>query len=133
MFKIDGVSGILILSGSLDADTDTGGVAYYSVVVKAVDNGATPQEIQATQKIQLGGVNDNAPVFNNTDFEVFVSEDASANDIVIELTVTDADGESVTLSASGGDDTVFGINGNNIVVLDTLDFETQTCYYLDIR
>ncbi|XP_071116137.1 protocadherin Fat 4-like [Haliotis cracherodii] len=132
LFKIDGMSGILILSGSLDADTDTGGVAYYSVVVKAVDNGATPQEIQATQKIQLGGVNDNAPVFNNTDFEVFVSEDASVNDIVFELTVTDADGDSVTLSASGGDDTVFGINGNNIVVLATLDFETQTCYYLDI-
>ncbi|XP_046583144.1 protocadherin Fat 4-like [Haliotis rubra] len=132
IFTIDGDSGTLILSESLDADSDTGGVAYYSVVVKAVDSGATPLETQATQKILLGGANDNAPVFINVDNEVFVDENASLNDVVVELTVTDPDGDSVTISADGGDNTVFGIDGNNIVVLGTLDFETRTCYSLDI-
>ncbi|XP_067656147.1 protocadherin Fat 4-like [Haliotis asinina] len=132
IFTIDGDSGSLILSESLDADTDTGGVAYYTVVVKAVDSGATPLETQATQKLLLGGVNDNAPVFTNVDYEVSVDENAGVNDVVVELTVTDPDGDSATISADGGDNTVFGIAGNSIVVLGTLDFETRTCYSLNI-
>ncbi|XP_048242197.1 protocadherin Fat 4-like isoform X2 [Haliotis rufescens] len=125
-FLVDSMNGELRASDILDTDTDTGGVSHYDIVVKAVDGGVTPKSVQATQRITLSNVNDNAPAFENAPLEVTVAEDASVGDVVMQLTVTDSDGDTPTLSTT--ESTMFTTSGSDLVTAATLDFETGTCY-----
>ncbi|XP_046583151.1 protocadherin Fat 4-like [Haliotis rubra] len=125
-FLLDSINGELRVSDILDSDTETGGATHYDIVIKAVDGGVPPKSVEATQKVTLTNVNDNAPVFKNAPLEVTVAEDVSIGDVVLQLTVTDADGDTPTLSTI--DSTTFTISASDLVTAASLDFEAATCY-----
>ncbi|XP_067654456.1 protocadherin Fat 4-like [Haliotis asinina] len=125
-FLLDSMNGELRVSDILDSDTETGGVAHYDIVIKAVDGGVPSKSLQATQRVILANVNDNAPAFKDAPLEVTVAEDVSIGDVVLQLTVTDADGDTTTLSTI--DVTTFTTSASDLVTAASLDFETETCY-----
>ncbi len=54
-----------------------------------------------------------------------VREDALVNTIVANLAAHDADGDSVTYSLTGNSGGTFRLDGNNLLLAKTLDYETQ--------
>ncbi|XP_046555688.1 protocadherin Fat 4-like [Haliotis rubra] len=133
IFSVDSHTGELIVTGPLDYDTGTNGESNYTVSVKAADSGGTPREIAGTITITLTNVNDNAPVFDQSEYNTSVAEDSDVGTAVISLNNVDFDGDDVTLSISTGRDDLFECDGNDIVVKATLDFETDKVHILIIR
>ncbi|XP_060100312.1 neural-cadherin-like [Heteronotia binoei] len=102
LFSINPVTGtIYTVLGSLDREKES----KYLVVVEAKDGGGLTGTGTAT--ILVTDINDHAPAFTQTIYTAFVSEDASLNAEVIELSAVDSDeGENsmLTFSIVGGDE-----------------------------
>uniref|UniRef100_A0ACB8FEA5 Uncharacterized protein n=1 Tax=Sphaerodactylus townsendi TaxID=933632 RepID=A0ACB8FEA5_9SAUR len=102
LFSISPVTGtIYTVLGSLDREKES----KYLVVVEAKDGGGLTGTGTAT--ILVTDINDHAPAFTQKIYTAFVSEDASLNSEIIELSAVDRDeGENsmVTFSIVGGDD-----------------------------
>ncbi|XP_053101938.1 neural-cadherin-like [Hemicordylus capensis] len=102
LFSISPVTGtIYTMLGSLDREKED----KYLVVVEAKDGGGLTGTGTAT--ILVTDINDHAPTFTQNIYTAFVSEDASVNTEVAEVSATDGDeGENamVTFSILDGDD-----------------------------
>ncbi|XP_067654382.1 protocadherin Fat 4-like [Haliotis asinina] len=133
MFSVDSHTGDLIVTGPLDYDSGTNGVSSYTVSVKASDSGGTPREVAGTITIALTNVNDNAPVFDQSEYNSSIAEDSAVGTAVISLNTDDLDGDDVSLSITTGRDDLFDCDGNDIVVKAVLDFETDKVHILVIR
>ncbi|XP_071099221.1 protocadherin-16-like [Haliotis cracherodii] len=132
-FSVLGHTGDLLVASPLDVDSGTNGEASYTIVVKASDNGATARSVEGTITVSLDNVNDNAPVFNQTEYQADLSEDSAVDTVVIAFKVQDHDGDAVTLTISNGRDDLFACDGNDVKVKAALDFETDTYHVLVIR
>lgn len=79
LFHLDQVTGILTTtSNSFDRDPNTGGVEYYDVIVKAVDQGTSSRSVERTVRVGLVDVNDNTPTFAQSVYTISVPESTSA-------------------------------------------------------
>ncbi|XP_067654381.1 protocadherin Fat 4-like [Haliotis asinina] len=132
-FSVLGHTGDLLVAGPLDVDLGTNGEASYTIVVKASDNGATPRSVEGTIAVSLDNVNDNAPVFDQTEYQADLSEGSAVDTVVITFNVQDHDGDAVTLSIANGRDDLFICDGHDVKVKAALDFETDTFYVLIIE
>ncbi|XP_067654356.1 protocadherin Fat 4-like [Haliotis asinina] len=134
VFAIHPDNGLVTIVKALDRDTVTGGVAYYNVTITACDQGIQSKETTKNITIEILNVNDNPPAFINFQGQVTVAENnAKKDDIIVNVTGNDVDGDPVTLSIVGGDTNYFYNNKTSIMALQKLDFENQNCFMLIIQ
>lgn len=107
----------------------------YRIEIVAVDSGNPAMSSTNSLKVQVTDMNDNAPVFSPTLYEVEFYEENQPGDKVVEVTATDADSGTnaeLTYSITGGSvpEGLFEINPNNgeIRVMSQLDREQLDHY-----
>eukprot|EP00079_Xenopus_tropicalis_P026645 XP_012820458.1 PREDICTED: neural-cadherin-like [Xenopus tropicalis] len=76
----------------------------YEFVVVAVDSGKPPLTGTASVRLRMANVNDEAPVFSQTVYNTFLSEDAGADTLVATVHAKDPDGDGVTYVIVGGNE-----------------------------
>ncbi|KAG8438989.1 hypothetical protein GDO86_005249 [Hymenochirus boettgeri] len=110
-------------------------VKEYTIEIVAVDSGNPPLSSTNSLKVQVTDVNDNAPVFSQSLMEVTFPENNDINDLVMEVSATDADsGSNSQLSYSIQSDpltrVIFSINPDSgqIRVNTVLDREQREHY-----
>lgn len=130
--------GVLYLDLQINGFLDREAIAFYSLVIEALDGGMPPLRGEMTVNITIQDVNDNQPIFNQTRYFATVPENATLGTSVLQVYVTDDDagenGEveySINRRQSDRDnmfriDSVTGI----IVVNRPLDFETKELHEL---
>ena len=84
--------------------------------------------------ISLSDVNDNAPVFTMENYKVNVTENAGINTPLVFLEANDTDtNELLTYTITGGTSIDnFGIIGNKIILVQTLDYEAIQTHTLTV-
>ncbi|XP_030813553.1 protocadherin alpha-8-like [Camarhynchus parvulus] len=128
----------LVLMKSLDRET----IPVHRLVLTATDGGRPSLSGTMELMICVLDVNDNAPQFNQSVYNVVLPENASEGMLVARVNATDSDtgiyGELVyevdtIVPPSAGD--LFSIDANNgeIRVRGALDYETVTLYELHIK
>lgn len=129
----NGNTGMLYLNDSFDRET----LANFSLLVQAVDNGNSlfRRTSEAELTVIILDVNDNAPVFENTPYEVMIPEDTSGNYVIFQASATDADiGPNAEILFSLNNSDVFAIDGSsgNITVTGQLLRATRSFYMVEI-
>ncbi|XP_077071073.1 neural-cadherin [Siphateles boraxobius] len=76
----------------------------YECTVVAVDKGTPPRTGTASIRIRMANVNDEAPVFSQTIYKTFLSEDAGPETLVAIVHAKDPDGDGVTYAITGGNE-----------------------------
>ena len=100
IFTIDSMSGLITLMGEIDYETNP----LYEFSVHAIDAGPSRQTGTATVRLSVINVNDNAPQFVMSLFELSVQESAHGGSVVGSVTALDPDLDSVTYSITGGNE-----------------------------
>ena len=123
VFVIDPQTGVIVLNQSLDFES----VTSYSSIVIATDSGTPPLSSSASVLFTITDINDNRPVFSQSEYIVPTSESLQTGSEVVRVTATDRDSSAngdVTYSLVGGT-TMFTINplSGVITTLQQLDFE----------
>jgi len=126
-FDIDS-AGNITTAGPLDFETQD----YYSVQVTATDPDNNTDT--AWVDVWINDVNEN-PVFNPDWYEFNVDENSATGTLVGTVSVSDPQGQSVTLSVDDGmgGSVPFDIDSaGNITTAGPLDFETQDYYSVQV-
>ncbi|XP_074841792.1 neural-cadherin-like [Carettochelys insculpta] len=76
----------------------------YEFAVIAVDKGHPPRTGTASVRIRMTNVNDEAPVFSQTSYRTFLSEDAGPGTLVATVRAKDPDGDGVLYQIAGGNE-----------------------------
>uniref|UniRef100_A0A3P8XWP9 Uncharacterized protein n=1 Tax=Esox lucius TaxID=8010 RepID=A0A3P8XWP9_ESOLU len=76
----------------------------YEFVVVAVDNGTPPRTGTASIRFRMANTNDQAPVFSQTVYKTFLSEDAGPDTLVAIVHAKDPDGDGVSYAITGGNE-----------------------------
>lgn len=98
-FHINPDTGMLYTAVSLDAESK----AFYTLTVSAIDQGntGTRKQSSAKVKIQVIDTNDNDPLFDSPELEVWVDENQAAGFTVTKVSARDKDsGENAYISYS---------------------------------
>ncbi|XP_062358473.1 protocadherin alpha-13-like [Cinclus cinclus] len=128
----------LILTKSLDRET----IPVHRLVLTASDGGRPSLTGTMELLISVLDVNDNAPQFNQSAYNVLLPEDALVGTFVAQVNATDADkgiyGEILyaivtIVPPSAGDLFSIDANSGEIRLKGALDFETVTLYELHIK
>ncbi|CAL4076593.1 unnamed protein product, partial [Meganyctiphanes norvegica] len=134
MFIIDQKQGILMLSQPLDYES----VQKYTLVISATDKGRPPLSSNLTINLEVQDVNDNPPVFNQSQYTVKVLESLPANSQFLEVTATDRDtGNNARLTYTIKEkkfDNIFGVfpNSGYLYLKEVLDREKVDNYVLTV-
>ncbi|XP_004643962.1 protocadherin alpha-9 [Octodon degus] len=81
----------------LDCSLDRESIANYEVVVTARDGGSPPLWASATVSVEVADVNDNAPVFAQPEYTVFVKENNPPGSHIFTVSARDADAQENSL------------------------------------
>ncbi|XP_040297313.1 LOW QUALITY PROTEIN: protocadherin gamma-C5-like [Bufo bufo] len=128
----------LVLEKSLDREEK----AEHKLILTALDGGDPPRSGTTQITVNVLDINDNAPVFDLSHYKISVLENIPLNSIIIHLNATDLDdGSNGEILYSFDHHTlhsakrIFKINSktNEIVTIDTLDFEESGFYELYIK
>ena len=139
-FTIDTTSGDITLTGSLDYEDTTADGTRIILRVRATDMNSPAETATLTLTVNVGDVNDNAPVFDPDQVTTVAIDETLGNGQSVGLSVsaTDADGttanSTVTYSVTGGTGMgIFDVDSSSgvITVLDAsmIDFESGTTSY----
>lgn len=79
--------GLLYLSGPLDYERQR----VHRLTVRAVDQGLPPLSSTQTLTVEVGDVNDQAPVFSQTIYNTSVAENRDSGEPVVRVSATDMD------------------------------------------
>ena len=122
----------LVLISSLDIETKQN----YSLEINCTDNGSEERYTMAIVLISLLSANEFSPLFRNDTYEVSISESATVGTEILTLVATDGDshGHNIILFSivSGDDSDKFFLNSDKLLLFDSLDFETQSRYTLNV-
>ena len=105
-------NGSINVTGVLDYETQS----RYTLVILATDNAPSENNklsSSITIVVQLKNENDNDPSFNSSVYEFIMVEHAPSGTIVGQVIVSDADGDSLTLSVMN--ELYFAVNSSGIV------------------
>ena len=139
-FTIDTTSGDITLTGSLDYEDTTADGTRIILRVRATDMNSPAETATLTLTVNVGDVNDNAPVFDPNQVTMVAIDETLGNGQSVGLSVsaTDADGttanSTVTYSVTGGTGMgIFDVDSSSgvITVLDAsmIDYESGTTSY----
>ncbi|AWP15835.1 putative neural-cadherin-like [Scophthalmus maximus] len=76
----------------------------YEFVVVAVDAGSPPRTGTASVRVRVSNSNDEAPVFSQSVYRTFLSEDAGPDTLVAIVHANDPDGDGVSYAITGGNE-----------------------------
>ncbi|XP_026227263.1 protocadherin-16-like isoform X2 [Anabas testudineus] len=146
-FYIDPNNGTLFISHRAEFDPERPSV---SIVVEARDRGLPPLSSLTTVQVQISDVNDNAPVFHQSEYRATVSEDTIPGSTVLTFEAFDSDLSRENCGfdfaiASGNEGNVFQIESSirflegrgfqtvgTLLLAEGLDFETKPLYNLTV-
>ncbi len=138
-FQIGSSSGVLEISANGDL-TDREVQSQYTLVVSVSDNGTPPRFSSTNVTVIVLDVNDNSPTFDQSSYNISVSENISTGAVVFSAAseANDLDeGSNAVLSfslASSSQNNNFAITSDGLVtVANNLDFESQRLYLLTIQ
>ncbi|XP_034149297.1 protocadherin-16 [Esox lucius] len=146
-FYVDPSNGTLFINERAEFDPENPSV---SVVVEARDGGSPPLFSLTTVQVHLSDVNDNAPVFHQSEYRATVSEDSFPGVTILTLEAVDADlsrdnrGLDFAI-ASGNTGNIFQIESSvrfqegrgfqtvgMLLLAESLDFEATPLYNLTV-
>ncbi|XP_057655100.1 cadherin-related tumor suppressor [Diorhabda carinulata] len=133
-FTVDTVTGAVTILQPLDYDN----IQEYRLNITAEDLGFKPRRTTAMLTITLTDINDNAPKFDETVYEAYLSENLPAGSFVYKVVAIDIDSpKNAIIEYSISDDTdeeVFLINKTTGVITSkiTFDYEEKDQYILNI-
>ncbi len=118
-FKIDSVTGVLSVAGTLDYETDES----FTVEINVSDPHEAGAEIAVI--VKLNNLNDNAPKFAVAALKnAQVQENTPRGTNLGVFTATDADGDAITYSLAGANAKAFQISGTgDLMTLASLDYD----------
>uniref|UniRef100_A0A3Q1I5G8 FAT atypical cadherin 1a n=1 Tax=Anabas testudineus TaxID=64144 RepID=A0A3Q1I5G8_ANATE len=134
-FTIDPVRGELKVARQLDRERTSG----YTLMVVASDNGVPPLSSSTVINIDISDVNDNPPLFSQTNYSLIIQENRPEGTSVLQLTVTDRDashnGPPFTFAiVDGNDDEAFHINQQGaLVAVGVLNRKSKEHYLLQAQ
>ncbi|KAM4590460.1 protocadherin-16-like isoform 1-T2 [Fundulus diaphanus] len=146
-FFIDPSNGTLFISQKTELDFEHPSIL---VAIEARDNGTPSLSSIATVQVQVSDVNDNAPVFHQSEYRATVSEDGLSGSTVLTLEAVDGDlfrencGFDFAI-ASGNSGNAFQIESSvhflegrgfqtvgSLILAEKLDFEAVPAYNLTV-
>ena len=130
-FEFNNVTGEIVSLIAFDREN----TPSYNLTVFLLDSGSPALQSTILVTIFVTDINDNPPVFDRTQYEVYVPENTVPNTNIISTTATDSDiGNNAILSYSVNTQSYFQINSNTgVVSLRTdLDFELMEEYVLQV-
>ncbi|XP_070545455.1 LOW QUALITY PROTEIN: cadherin-23-like [Ptychodera flava] len=132
-FRMDFETGLLETAAYLDREA----VSSYSLTIEAVDNGAVPRTGSSVVMVTVIDVNDNRPVFVDSNYDVTVPEDVSQDTVIVAVSAEDEDiGENAKIFYSieeGNTDDCFVIDNDTGDIRRSdrpLDRETEESFML---
>uniref|UniRef100_UPI0037E8DF2B protocadherin-16 n=1 Tax=Semicossyphus pulcher TaxID=241346 RepID=UPI0037E8DF2B len=146
-FYIDPNNGTLFINHRAEFDPERPSV---SVVIEALDGGSPSLSSLTTVQIQISDVNDNAPVFHQSEYRATVSEDTIQGSTVLTFEAFDSDLSRENCGfdfaiASGNEGNAFQIESSvrflegrgfqtvgTLLLAEGLDFETKPLYNLTV-
>lgn len=137
-FRVDAETGVLCISSPLDRERQE----LYELQIRAADNGQKRDQPQlfadATVRIIVEDVNDNAPEFSLKEYNIRIREDIPVHTVIAITTATDLDsglGGEVLYSLSDDIDHSFKIDKytGTIRTIKALDFEERQIHSLTVR
>uniref|UniRef100_A0A8C7I9V6 Cadherin domain-containing protein n=1 Tax=Oncorhynchus kisutch TaxID=8019 RepID=A0A8C7I9V6_ONCKI len=146
-FYVDPSNGTLFIRERSEFDPENPSV---SVVIEACDGGSPPLSSVTTVQVQLSDVNDNAPVFHQSEYRATVLEDSIPGATILTLEAMDADFSRDNCGfdfaiASGNTGNVFQIESSvrflegrgfqtvgTLLLAEVLDFEAVPLYNLTV-
>jgi len=138
-FQIESREGILRVAKELDYERKT----FYKFIVRASDSGHPRHTVDTNVTVTVQDVNDNAPVFTPSRYDIKCPEDTRIGTQLVRVTATDPD-ESPSTSAllsyqiiEGNQGSKFSIasyGGAGVITLSgPLNYEHQKDYKLKVR
>uniref|UniRef100_A0A8D0HIG2 Cadherin EGF LAG seven-pass G-type receptor 1 n=1 Tax=Sphenodon punctatus TaxID=8508 RepID=A0A8D0HIG2_SPHPU len=134
-FYIEPTSGVIRTLRKLDREN----VAVYSLRAFAVDRGSPPLKASVDIQVTVLDINDNPPVFEQDEFDIFVEENSPVGSIVARISAADPDeGTNAQIMyqiVEGNVPEVFQLdllNGDLTALMD-LDYESQTEYVIVVQ
>uniref|UniRef100_A0A3Q1EDN5 Protocadherin-16 n=1 Tax=Acanthochromis polyacanthus TaxID=80966 RepID=A0A3Q1EDN5_9TELE len=146
-FYIDPSNGTLFINHRAEFDPERPSV---SIVIEARDGGSPSLSSLTTVQVQISDVNDNAPVFHQSDYRATVSEDTIPGSTVLTFEAFDSDLSRENCGfdfaiASGNEGNAFQIESSvrflegrgfqtvgTLLLAEGLDFETKPLYNLTV-
>lgn len=132
-FKMNQTTGEITTLRSLDRETDSS----HTIIVYARDNGDTIQSVSETITVTVTDVNDNSPVFSQSEVVVSFNESQACSTSIMTITATDADqpnhqNSQITYSIKSGADKFVIDNTNLLKCVQPFDFETAKSHQVII-
>ncbi|GLD53497.1 protocadherin-16-like protein, partial [Lates japonicus] len=147
IFYIDPSNGTLFINQKTEFDFENPSIM---VVIEARDQGTPPLSSIATVQVQVSDINDNAPIFHQSEYRATVSEDGLPGSTVLILEAVDGDlsrdncGFDFAI-ASGNSGNAFQIESSvrflegqgfqtvgSLILVEELDFEAVPSYNLTV-
>ncbi|XP_061538054.1 LOW QUALITY PROTEIN: protocadherin-16-like [Phycodurus eques] len=147
VFSIDPSNGTLFVNQKTEFDFENPSIL---VVVEARDQGTPSLSTIATVQVQVSDINDNAPIFHQSEYRASVSEDELPGSTVLTLEAVDGDlsrdncGFDFAI-ASGNTGVAFQIESSvrflegrgfqtvgSLILVEELDFEAVSSYNLTV-
>ena len=130
-FIINETTGVVTVNGSLDRETK----AKYTLSVNASDG---VHFCTANLSIILIDVNDNPPVFNQTNYNVSIPEDLPVGSRVLQVFASDKDNGGnaqivYSIDTNTSDTFSIGRDTGSFFLQKSLDYETTKSYQIPIR
>ena len=123
VFAVDEKSGIISVSDYLDREV----TGFYSLVIRAVDQGAMQLTATAQLEISVLDVNDHSPILDSSIYSVSVSESSQIGTVIFKFEASDLDiGPNANLTYSivagnNGAEFQIGTNSGNLSLARELD------------
>ncbi|XP_073429603.1 cadherin EGF LAG seven-pass G-type receptor 1 isoform X2 [Dendrobates tinctorius] len=134
-FYIEYTSGIIRTNRRLDREN----VPVYNLKAFAVDRGNPPLKAPVDIQVAVLDINDNPPVFEKDELDIFVEENSPVGSVVARITATDPDeGTNAQIMyqiVEGNNPEVFQLdlfNGDLTALVD-LDYEVKTEYVIVVQ
>ncbi|XP_071485882.1 protocadherin Fat 4-like [Diadema antillarum] len=131
LFTIGSTSGLIEVTDVLDYEAET----EYELIVIAQDAGTPSHQATSIVVLTVEDDNDHDPVFASDMYRATISEDASPDTFVVQVTATDVDATSdlrYQLNDDIGSKFTIDPLGGRIITSGVLDRETQTSYVLTV-
>ncbi|XP_039617017.1 cadherin EGF LAG seven-pass G-type receptor 1 isoform X2 [Polypterus senegalus] len=134
-FVIEQFSGIIRTARKLDREN----VPVYKLKAYAVDRGVPPLKAPVDIHISVLDINDNPPVFEHDEFDIFVQENRAVGSVVARITATDPDeGTNAQIMyqiVEGNIPEVFQLDifNGDLIALTDLDYESKTEYVIVVQ
>ncbi|XP_076877652.1 cadherin EGF LAG seven-pass G-type receptor 1 isoform X2 [Brachyhypopomus gauderio] len=133
-FVINNSTGWITVSRELDRET----TEFYTFGIEVVDHGVPVMSSSASVGVTVLDVNDNAPAFTHTNYNLKINEDAAVGVGVLTVTAVDRDAHSVVAYqiSSGNTRNRFAItsqSGGGLITLALpLDYKQERQYVLTV-